>query len=115
MKISININIKVNRLVKYFILSDLTFLAGWGLLEPIFSVFVVQKIPGANLVTLGILAAIYWVVKSSIQLPLANFFDRTPGEKDDFYGLIAGLFIASFTAFSFTLVNSIASVYLVQA
>ncbi len=115
MKIRINVNIKVGRLVKYFILSDLALLAGWGLIEPVFSVFIIQKIIGATLVTVGISAAIYWILRSVLQLPLANYLDRIPGEKDDFHALILGLLIASFSAILFSFVTEAWQLYLVQA
>ena len=115
MRISININVKVSRLVKYFIICDIIFWSGWGLMAPVFSVFIVEKIPGATLVTVGIAAAIYWILKSLIQLPLANFLDRTVGEKDDFYSLIFGLIIASLTAFSYTFVQTIGALYFVES
>lgn len=114
MRIRINVNIKVGRLVKYFILVDLALLAGWGLIEPIFSVFIVEKIAQATLVTVGISAAMYWIPKSLLQLPLANYFDRTAGEKDDFHALILGLLIAAFSAISFGFVDKIWELYLVQ-
>ncbi len=115
MKVRININIKVGRLVKYFILSDLALLSGWGLIEPVFSIFIIQKVIGATLVTVGISAAIYWILRSVIQLPLANYIDRTPGEKDDFYALIIGLLTVSFSAILFVFVNTQWQLYAVQA
>ncbi len=115
MRIHINIDIKVNRLVKYFIISDLVFWSGWGMMSPVFSVFIVQQIPGATLVTVGIAAATYWITRSVIQLPLASFLDRTDGEKDDFYALIVGLIIASLSAFAFVLVQTAGGVYIVEA
>ncbi|OGY96565.1 MAG: hypothetical protein A2122_02565 [Candidatus Liptonbacteria bacterium GWB1_49_6] len=114
MKLRINIDISVGRVVKYFVLVDLLLLAGWGLVDPIFSVFIVQKIPGAGLVTVGIAAGLYWLIKSFVQLPAAKYLDRTPGEKDDFYLLILGLIIVSFAAFSLTLVGAVWQLYLVQ-
>lgn len=115
MRIRINVNIKVGRLVKYFVLCDLALLAGWGLIEPVFSVFIIEKIVGATLVTVGSAAAIYWLLKSGLQLPLANYLDRTPGEKDDFHALILGLLIASFSAVLFAFVTESWQLYLVQA
>jgi MFS family permease len=115
MKIRVNIDIKVGRLVKYFILSDLALLSGWGLIEPVFSVFIIQKVAGATLITVGIAAAIYWILRALIQLPLANYIDRTPGEKDDFYALILGLLIAAFSSILFVLVNQAWQLYAVQA
>jgi len=115
MRIRINIDLtKVNRIVKYFILVDLALWAGWGLIQPIFAIFIVDNVAGATLVTVGISAAIYWILKSILQLPIANYLDRTEGEKDDFYTLVAGLLIAAFAAFSLTLVTQIWQLYLVQ-
>lgn len=110
----INHNLKIGRVVKYFILVDLALLAGWGLIEPVFGVFVVREVQGATLVTIGTMAAIYWLLKSVLQLPLANYLDRTKGEKDDFYALILGLFIAAASAFSFAAVTTVWQLYLVQ-
>ncbi len=114
MRIRINVNIKVGRLVKYFILCDLALLAGWGLIEPVLSVFIIEKVAGATLITVGVSAGIYWLLKSVLQLPLANFLDKTPGEKDDFYALILGLLIASFSAISFAFATEAWQLYLVQ-
>src|SRR3989344_6337839 len=115
MKIRIAIDLKVGRIVKYFIFVDLALLAGWGLIAPIFSVFVITKVAGATLITVGTGAAIYWILKSILQLPLANYLDKNPGEKDDFYALILGLLIASFSSVLFTLVRTIPQLYFVQA
>ncbi|MBI2592921.1 MAG: MFS transporter [Candidatus Colwellbacteria bacterium] len=105
---------KVNKVIRHFVLSDLVLFSGWGLINPIFSVFVIQNIPGATLVTVGIVSSIYWLIRALIQLPIAAFLDRTDGEKDDFYVLLSGLVLASIAAFSFTLVRSVPQLYLVQ-
>lgn len=114
MKIRLAIDIKVGRVVKYFILVDLALLAGWGLIDPIFSIFIVEKIRGATLITVGITAALYWLVKSVLQLPLANYLDQRKGEKDDFYALIAGLLIVSFAAFGLSMSHEVWQLYLAQ-
>src|SRR5580704_798708 len=115
MKIRVNIDIKVGRLVKYFVISDFFLLAGWGFIDPVFSVFIVQKIVGGTLITVGIAAAIYWILKSILQIPIANYLDKTPGEKDDFMALVGGLLLAGFSAASFTLVKTAPELYLVEA
>lgn len=114
MRIKININLKVGRVVKYFILADLALLAGWGLVGPIFSVFVIEKVAGATLVTVGVAAGIYWVLKSVLQLPVANYLDKTAGERDDFLALVAGLFISAFTAISYVFITQVWHLYLVE-
>lgn len=114
MNIKINVKIKASRIIKYFVLSDLFLLAGWGFIEPIFSVFIVEKIVGATLLTVGIAAAIYWILKSLLEIPISNLLDKIQGEKDDFLALILGLIIASFSAFAFSWVNQIWELYVVQ-
>ncbi|MDO8664932.1 MAG: MFS transporter [Candidatus Liptonbacteria bacterium] len=114
MRIKLDINIKIGRIVKYLILVNLLFFAGWGLIEPIFAVFIVDNVAGATVVTVGIFAAIYWILKSVLQLPIARYLDKTPGEKDDFYALIFGLFLASISAFMFVLVHETWQLYAVQ-
>jgi len=115
MKIRVNINIKVGRLVKYFIISDFFLLAGWGFIDPIFSVFIVQRIAGATLVTVGIAAAIYWILKSALQIPISNHLDKTSGEKDDFMALVGGLLLAGVSAIAFAWVTTAWELYAVQA
>ncbi|MBI3589223.1 MAG: MFS transporter [Candidatus Liptonbacteria bacterium] len=114
MKIKINIDLKVGRVVKYFILADLALLAGWGLVQPVFSIYILDKVEGTTLVTLGMAAAIYWILKSILQLPVANYLDKTDEESDDFRALIISLFIGALAAFSFILVRQIWHLYVVE-
>jgi DHA1 family quinolone resistance protein-like MFS transporter len=111
---SFTLDVSIGKVVTYFVLSDLVLLSGWGLITPIFSVFIIQSVAGATLTTVGIAASIYWITKSLIQLPIAYYLDRTTGERDDFYVLLAGLMLVGLTAFSFILVHEIWQLYLAQ-
>lgn len=113
MKIDLRLKFSINRIIKYFIIADLTFLAGWGLITPILAIFVVDKVIGATVLTVGVMAAIYWIVKSVVQIPVALFLDRHPGEKDDFYALIIGLLVASLSMFSFMAVTQVFHLYII--
>jgi len=114
MKRIIDININVSSFVRKFILADLFLIGGWGLIGPIFAVFIIERVEGATLVTLGIAAAIYWILKSLIQIPVANFLDSTDGERDDFYALVMALIMASMTAFLFMFITKAWHLYLVE-
>ena len=61
MKLRLSLDFKVGKFVRYFILADLFLLAGWGLISPFFSIFVLDRIEGTTLVTVGVLAAVYWL------------------------------------------------------
>ncbi len=83
------------------------------MLNPIFALFVIDRIPGASVVTVGIASAIYWVTKAIFQMPVALYLDKHEGERDDFHALISGLILGGIAAFSFILIKSTAGLYFV--
>lgn len=107
--------VPVNRVIVRFIIADLIFFGGWGFMAPVFSIFIIQTIPGATLITVGAATAVYWIVKSLFQLPVALFLDRHPGERDDFYALVTGLLLAGIAALLFLTVHSVTGVITVAA
>ena len=115
MKIKVNIDIKVGRLVKYFVLSDFFLLAGYGFMDPIFAVFIVQRVEHGTLVAVGIAAAIYWILKSILQIPISNYLDKTPGERDDFQALVGGILLAGVSIIAMTWVTELWQLYLIHA
>lgn len=114
MKIKIDVSLNVNQVIKTLVLSDLVLMAGWGFISPIFSVFIINKVAGATLATVGITTAIYWLIRSLIQLPIANFLDKRGGEKDDFYALIFSLILAGISAFGYIVVRTVPELYFFQ-
>ncbi len=114
MKFRFGFNFAFSPFIKRFIVADALLFGGWGFVDPIFSIFIVREIPGASLVTVGITVAIYWIAKSIIQVPIAVFLDKTDGEKDDFYTLIASLVVVSIGAFSMPRASHVWQVYLAQ-
>jgi len=105
----------VNRVVRYFIFSDLFFVGGWGLINPIFAIFIVDEVSGATVATVGFAAAVYWILKAAFQIPIGFFLDKNEGEKDDFYTLVTGLVVASVTAFLFITIDKVWELLVLQA
>lgn len=105
---------KVNKVVGYFIVADLILFSGWGLVSPIFSVFIVENIVSATLVNVGIGASIYWIVKSLVQLPLGHFLDAEENEKTSLYILLAGLLLTASSAFAFIFISKVWHLYAAQ-
>lgn len=104
-----------NKVVRNFIFADLLLFGGWGLISPIMAIFVVEKVVGASIVTVGFLAGIYWAVRSSVQLPMAILIEKSETEKDDLYLIIAGLLLISASAFWLNFVDTVPKLYLFQA
>lgn len=86
-----------NRIVKTLIITDFIIYSGWGLVMPVFAVFLLNSIRGGDAQVAGTAAGIYWVMKSLIQIPIGKFLDRNHGEKDDYWFMVLGTFLASFT------------------
>lgn len=108
-------NIKVNRVVRYLILSDLAFWSGWGLVTPIFAIYVVERIEDGSAFIAGAASAVYWIVRSLFRVPVGLFLDRCSGDKDDYWFLTTGLFIASLVPFGFVFAYKPWHVYLLQS
>ncbi len=85
----------INKVIKTLILSDFFLQSGWGLIGPIFAIFLTDQIKGGSLEMVGFVAASYWLVKSVVQPFIAHYFDKKEGEKDDFWFLIVGMYVAN--------------------
>lgn len=88
-------NIGLNKVIKILIASDFLLQSGWGLIGPIFAIFLTKQIVGGNLVSVGLIAATYWITKSAIQPFIAYYMDSKKGESDDFKFLVRGMYIAN--------------------
>ena len=106
---------KVNRVIKYLILSDLIFWSGWGFLSPIFGVFVVKNIEGGDLSVVGLASGIYWILKSILRIPIGIFLDSRKGEEDDFWFLFFGLILSSLVPFGYLMARYPHHIYLLHS
>jgi len=88
-------NLGVNKVIRILISSDILLQSGWGLLGPIFAIFLTRQIQGGNLRMVGFVAATYWVAKSIVQPFIARRLDKNHGEKDDILFLIVGMYAAN--------------------
>ncbi|MBZ9569290.1 MFS transporter [Patescibacteria group bacterium] len=105
----------VNKVIKILIASDLALNSAWGLLGPIFAIFIVQKIAAGNAVEgakiAGFASLIYWIVKSSLQIPIGRYLDKNHGEKDDFWSMVLGTFLAGLAPFGYLIASQPLHIY----
>lgn len=108
----------MNKVVKMMITSDFFLNCGWGLLSPIFAIFIVQNITVGDVTEAakiaGFAALFYWGVKSILQIPIGLYLDRIGGEKDDFWFMVTGTFITGLVPFGFLFAFSSWHIYLLQ-
>jgi MFS family permease len=104
----------INKVIKCLIFSDLVLLFGWGLISPILAIFIVQKIKDGDVKVAGTAIGLYWLVKSLIQIPIAHYLDKRRGEKDDYYAMILGIFIASLVPLGYIFASLSWHIYFLQ-
>ncbi|MEK9170913.1 MAG: MFS transporter, partial [Patescibacteria group bacterium] len=104
----------VNKVVRVLVLGDIMFFSAFGLIGPIFAVFVINQIVGATIVTAGFAATISLLARALLQMPIARYIDRHKGEKDDFVFMVAGSTLISVVPFAYLLVVVPWHLYLAQ-
>lgn len=108
----------INKIIKVLITSDFFLNLGWGLVGPIFAIFILKNITVNNLPkaaeVAGFASLSYWAVKSVLQIPIGHFLDKTKGEKDDFWFMVIGTFIAGFIPIGFLFSTQPWHIYVLQ-
>ncbi len=104
----------VNRVIKLLVFSDFVLNFAFGLLAPIFAVFILKSVPGSSLKVVGLATTFYWLARVLSTVPLSRLMDKTDGERDEFYFMVIGSFILSSIPLFYLLINSPAQLYLIQ-
>lgn len=104
----------VNRVIRHLVISDFVLNFAFGLLAPIFAVFILNNIEGGSLRVIGLATTFYWITRTVTTVPLSRFMDRTDGERDEFYFAVAGSFIVSSIPLFYLLAHLPWHIYLIQ-
>lgn len=107
--------IGINKVVRTLIFSDILLQSGWGLIGPIFAIFLTKQIQGGNLKMVGLIAATYWIVKSVVQPFIAHHLDKNHGEKDDLVILFGGMIVANCIPFGYIFSTQPWHIFLLEA
>jgi len=91
----------INKVIKILIFSDVLLLTGVGFISPIFAIFITDQIQGGNIQVVGFAAAIYWIVKSVLQIPFGKYLDKVKGERDDLWFVVIGNILAAIAVFGY--------------
>lgn len=108
------VKVGIGRVTKILIFSDFFLQSGWGLLTPIFAIFVVDNIIGGSLAMVGFIVATYWVTKSIAQLFIAYYLDINLGEEDDFNFLIKGMIVANLIPLGYFFATNIIHLFILE-
>ncbi len=104
----------LNRVIKTMVFSDLFLNAGWGLINPILAVFILKNIEGGTVAVAGMAMGIYWLGKSFLQVPIAQYLDINHGEKDDYLALFIGTLLSAVSPIVFIFATMPWHIYVAQ-
>ena len=106
-------NLKLNKIIKYLIYSDLIFYTGWGLISPIFAIFLLQSIIGGNAFVVGMAAAVHLVVRSLLRIPFGIRADKS--QRVSYKFMLWGLLIAALVPLGYIISKNVWHIYILQA
>jgi len=104
----------INKVIRILISSDFLLQSGWGLIGPIFAIFLTRQIQGGTIEMVGFIAATYWITKSVVQPFIAHALDTNKGERDDFKLLILGMFVANLIPFGYLFSSQIWHIFVLE-
>lgn len=106
--------LRLNQVILIILFSDFIFTAATAITAPVFALFVVEDI-AAPVSVVGFAVAIFWIVKSLLQLPFARYLDKNHGETDDFYSMVAGLGLSVLVFGAYYFAKEVWHIYALQA
>lgn len=105
---------KLNNIAIKLIASDFFLYSGWGLIAPIFAIYITEQIEGGTIEVVAFATALYWIAKSIIQPFLANIIDLLDGEKDDFKLLIMGTLAVALVPFGYVFATQVWHIFFLE-
>lgn len=106
-------NLKLNKIIKYLVLSDLIFYTGWGLISPIFAIFILDSIIGGTAFVVGLAAGINLITRSILRIPFGMYADKS--QKISYYMMFYGLLISALVPIGYIYSNLPQHLYILQA
>lgn len=104
-----------NKIISTLIFTDIAIFTGWGLIAPIFSIFILKSIDGGDVQMAGFAAGIYFLVRSLAQIPIGRYLDKRKGEDDDFWFMVAGAGIGVMIPLGYLFAHEAWHIYILQA
>jgi len=105
---------KINSVIRFLTLSDILIVGGFGLVLPIFAVYITESINGGTVEVIGIAMTIYLLTKSLGQIPVASIIDKIKGENDDFLVMFIGSIFYALIPLAYVFIKTPIELYIIQ-
>lgn len=107
--------VKINPVIRVLVVSDILILSAFGLVAPIFAVFLLENIQGGSAEVAGFAAMVGLFSRAVFQIPVAIFIDRRTGERDDFWINFGGSVGMSLIPLAYLFASLPTHIYFIQA
>lgn len=104
----------MHKILRALILSDLFILGSFGLIQPIFAIYMLNNISGATVVAIGVATAVQLITKSILQIFVAKWTDDERGNRRELITLFTGSVVMSLVPLGFIFSSNITHVFLLQ-
>lgn len=104
----------LSKIIKFLTISDFAIMTGFSFLAPIFAVFILDKIEGGSMETVGFAVSIQVFSKALLEYPIARLLDKKRGDMDEFYCMVVGSFAVCIVPLLYLLIKTPIQLYLVQ-
>lgn len=111
---------KINLIVLILMISDAVVFTGFGLIEPVFAIFVNEDLIGGSILAAGIASTIFFLTKSILQLPFSRYVDKydhawhSPHKHLSTKFLWLGMTLIAITPFLYFFSTHVYHIYLAQ-
>jgi len=100
--------------IRLLILGDLFMFSGFGLIGPIFAVYVSDRIPGGSIASVGYAATIFLLTETLLKIPIGRFTDKDKGYKREALTLLIGTLIETMVPLLYLASRTMWHIYLAQ-
>ncbi len=101
----------MNRVMKLLLVSDVLFVSGFGLIQPILSIFIKDNLLGGQIYAAGFASMLFLLTKSCIQLPFSRYVDQ---HDHVVRWLIVGSFCVAIVPFLYAYATRVEYIYVAQ-
>lgn len=106
--------VKLNNVIVKMVVSDFFMWSGWGLVQPIFAIFIINEIKGGTIESIAFVTTIFFLTRAIFQPFLANILDVIKGEKDDFKALVLATYIIAIIPIGYLFATHIWHIFLFE-
>jgi MFS family permease len=104
----------INKVVRILVAADFFYNGAFASFAPVFAIFIAGNIVGGSASVVGYATAIYWIVKSLVQLPIARFLDSAKGEQKQFWAMFLGYLATGFVPLAYIFAKTPTHLYIIQ-